>query len=62
MCEHFIFMEGSPGYSEYTPGWDASIDCRKAVFNARTLNDIDLKAALSRAQTCKHFKIHKECQ
>ena len=35
-CKHFVFIEGDYGYSEYTPGYDATFRCNKSLL------DIDL--------------------
>ena len=35
-CEHWAFDGGSPGYSEATPGSDASMACLKAHWHPRT--------------------------
>ncbi len=58
-CEHFYFHGGEPGYSEYTPGWDAEFSCEEKVFPDVGLGDLsradDLKALIETAQTCGKF-------
>ena len=61
-CKHFVFSPGDAGYSEYTPGYEASMDC-----NIHDL-DIDLHAEteasyrkkLLTAQTCDDFVVTEQ--
>jgi len=55
-CLHLYFSGGSPGYSEYTPGWDASLGCIEGGWDfeemsARTLHE----TMMSKAQSCPHW-------
>lgn len=58
LCKHFRFIDGSPGYSEYTPGSDAYISCYKDKFH-ENLNHIDslkeYRDILLNAEWCKHY-------
>jgi len=61
-CKHFVFSPGDAGYSEYTPGYEASMDC-----NIHDL-DIDLhaeteasyRAKVLTAQTCDDFVVTEQ--
>ncbi len=58
-CKHFSFDGGERGYSEYTPGDNASLDCAKNVFNT-DLEDLgtsdDLRKLLMTAENCVKFE------
>ena len=58
-CEHFNFESGSPGYSEYTPGYDAEFWCAKEVFETVRMGDLadgdDLRKLLETASGCLKF-------
>ena len=61
-CKHWHFYGGSQGYSDMTPGADASMECRKSQYKGSgwsTVHDMhedDFRELLEKAQTCKHFK------
>ena len=57
-CKHFHFDPGMPGYSEVTPGYEASMRCEKKVWS---LTDMDaggesLAEYLGKAETCEKYK------
>lgn len=58
-CKHFSFSTGDSGYSEYTPGYDASMRCAKDVWNFSFTNggsQEDLEKSLKTAETCTKFE------
>lgn len=60
MCEHWDFDGGEPGYSELTPGYDASMDCRKGHWGKRfRIYDISgpegFRKQISMAETCPDY-------
>lgn len=60
-CKHWSFYGGSPGYSEMTPGSDASMDCTKGHYGRGfDLMDISgeegFRALIKKAETCKDYK------
>ena len=58
-CRHWWFDGGSPGFSEMTPGSDASMDCAKGCYTAHRLDDISspdgFRAIIRKAESCKHY-------
>ena len=56
-CQHFLFETGSPGYSEMTPGYDASLYCAKDHWAVKFYNDSrdDVRRKLATAETCPDF-------
>ena len=59
-CDHWRFSGGSPGYSELTPGTDASMDCAKGHYPGwSTLQDLSgpeqFREVISMAQTCSDY-------
>lgn len=56
-CKHFWFSEGSPGYSELTPGYEANIDCHKRHFDLRLIDmsESDFRRTLLLARTCADY-------
>lgn len=58
LCKHFEFISGEPGYSEFTPGSDAYINCHKGVFY-ENLNNIYIdgyRECMLKANSCAHYK------
>lgn len=56
-CTNFRWSEGCHGWSELTPGYDASIECSKYVWDVY-LNDMDtetFRKLMLTAQTCEHY-------
>lgn len=39
LCSHFCIWPGSPGYSEYTPGSDMTIQCGKYHWEMKNHDD-----------------------
>jgi hypothetical protein len=58
-CEHFHFSSAEQGYSEYTPGYEAVMNCNKNKWKY-DLHDtrFNLDDALLTAVNCKHYKIN----
>ena len=56
-CDKFRFNTGDYGYSEYTPGTDASMDCMKSVWDFNFMEDSheEFVKTLRTAETCEHF-------
>ena len=57
-CKHFNFSSGDAGYSQYTPGYSASMDCAKNVwdFSFNNSSQAELEKTLKTAETCKKFE------
>lgn len=58
-CKHWNFYGGSQGYSEMTPGSDASMSCRKNHWDRDVLWDIGedgFRKTILMAQTCQDYK------
>jgi len=55
LCKHFSFDEGSPGYSEYTPGTDWSMSCLKNHWSmsGSYISEEDYRKNILMAETCK---------
>ena len=61
-CKHFCFSLGTPDYSDYTPGEDASLSCDKEYWDIRNYEDDcerKFREALKLAQTCKEFVLNE---
>jgi len=60
-CKHFSFEGGSPGYSEYTPGYEGSMDCAKNVWSSDLsgLDEDGLRVRLTTAERCTKFEPRK---
>jgi len=56
-CQHFIYNEAQPGYSEYTPGEDFSIVCLKNHwdFSPSHTTQGEFGKMLSTARNCPDF-------
>ena len=66
-CENWSFSGGSPGYSEMTPGSDASMNCEKGHWKQKgrrsswfDLTNVygpdDFRALILKAETCPDYK------
>lgn len=60
-CRNWSFDGGSPGYSEMTPGTDASMGCNKGHYGRNFhLQDLSGEAGfrtiILKAQTCKDYE------
>lgn len=57
-CPFFRYSQGTPDYSEYTPGEDFSISCAKNHWNfdQQETSLEQFREILETAQTCKDFK------
>ena len=60
-CEHWLFDSGEPGWSEYTPGVDASSSCRRGhwTMDENTTED-GYRDHLRTARKCKDFEDYQE--
>lgn len=64
LCQHCHYDSLSPGYSELTPGSDASLRCDKSAMkhaNGRNLFEEafsrqQLREALATAETCDYYE------
>ena len=60
-CKFFRFYPGCTGYSECTPGWDATLECSKGIWKYdphRTTED-EFRANMKKAATCDKF-VHRQ--
>jgi len=57
-CEHIRFETGEPGYSEYTPGSEMSLECGKSYWELDNCEDglAEFKAKLMSAERCADFQ------
>lgn len=66
-CRYFDFDAGSPGYSEMTPGDDASARCGKRMWHYQHVDGFErvvgrktfpltIREALDTGLTCPHFE------
>ena len=57
LCKYFLFSMGSPGYSDMTPGSDASISCMKLHWEMSNYGDVDeYRANIIMADTCPDYE------
>lgn len=59
-CKHWDFYGGSQGYSEYTPGSEASMNCNKGHygrhFDLLNISGEDgFRAQILKAETCPDY-------
>lgn len=61
-CKNFRLDPGDPGYSEYTPGWDFEMECRKGHwrFDQFKMNEEDYRKTLLKAIECKDYCHYKK--
>jgi len=64
LCEHMHYSSGDHGYSEYTPGYTASISCSKGHWDIDTYMDSDdeVRDKMQMAETCPGFLHYKDAQ
>ena len=60
-CKHWLFSGGSQGYSEMTPGSNASMDCLKGHFTSDEqylfiMGADEYRKTILKAETCKDYK------
>jgi hypothetical protein len=57
-CKHIYMQPAEPGYSEYTPGSDVSISCRKGHwdFDACETSEEKARELFRTANNCKDFE------
>lgn len=61
-CKHFHFSSGGSGYSEYTPGYEATMSCSENVWDFSFCDggsQIDLENSLKTAERCTKFEQRK---
>ena len=63
-CEHWEFDGGEQGYSEMTPGTNASMGCKKEHWDGKRMVDIwsevDFRKIILTAKDCKDYEIADE--
>ena len=64
-CEHFYFDGGDRGYSEFTPGSEAVIECTAGVWSMTNSgygvnNRKEFRLNISKAETCDKFQEAKD--
>lgn len=59
-CKYFYLTVGSPGYSEYTPGSDFSMDCGKSHWDYKGVSDSEnhYRECLLAAQVCPDYEFN----
>ena len=62
LCSHFRFHEGCRGYSELTPGYEASLECAKRVWDITLCDETDasFREKLLTAGKCEHYETRKD--
>ena len=57
-CRYFEYEDGDRGYSEYTPGYDPTLTCKKKkwVFDFFASNQDELRQCLSYAEKCDSYE------
>jgi hypothetical protein len=69
LCVHCDYSGGSYGYSEMTPGSDASLFCEKGVMRHAKRRNLfmeawsrqQLREALTTAEDCPHYRPEAPC-
>ena len=57
-CKHYYLSLGSPGYSEYTPGSDFSMDCEKSHWRFKEHDsEARYRDCILTALRCPDYKI-----
>lgn len=59
-CKYFNIEPGSPGYSEWTPGWDMRMECNKGIWSLDEDADsaASFRAKMWNAKDCQHFEYY----
>lgn len=62
LCESIVMHPGDIGYSEMTPGYDASIICNKGKWRVNLYMDSTevYRAKLLTAENCELFEEYRE--
>lgn len=60
LCRHFDCDGGSPGYSEYTPPVESTIECRKKKWKLEWYTQDEYREKLLTAETCEDYIHWKE--
>jgi hypothetical protein len=57
-CKYFEYRMGDDGYSEYTPGYNLAMECRKNhwTFDANMTSQSEFGENMQKAENCKDFK------
>lgn len=57
ICKHLYLDEGSPHYSEMTPGHPMAFECLKGFWDSGNLyNAKSMREAFAKALTCEEFE------
>jgi hypothetical protein len=58
-CRHYKFFPGDLGYSEYTPGYDATMYCGEGKWEMESYEDTteSLRSKLLKAVNCPSFEL-----
>lgn len=59
-CEHLYFTSEQPGYSEYTPGYPAHLECLKGYWSFPDITDF--RDTMKMAETCKKFIVSDDAK
>lgn len=61
-CQKFIYLAGDRGYSEMTPGYDATIRCSLLLWELDFYVDEeeDFRTKMLTAETCELFEEREE--
>jgi hypothetical protein len=62
LCEHWSFSPGDPGWSEVTPGWDATCECTRGHWALDMIQDNQdtFREKMQSATTCEEFEAANE--
>lgn len=57
-CKHFYYSCGDRGYSEMTPGYDMTMECRKGYWKFESTEDSEesFRNKISHAVDCEDFE------
>ncbi|MHA2066899.1 MAG: hypothetical protein ACXABY_21220, partial [Candidatus Thorarchaeota archaeon] len=58
VCEHCSLDLGQPHYSDYTPGYNGTVDCDKNMMTDQGEGCQELAQYVTDAENCLHFKLH----
>lgn len=58
LCEYIYFSNGSPGYSDMTPGYDATLSCTKDYWEVNFFDDSleEFRKKITSAERCADFR------
>jgi len=62
-CKHFYLDMGGAGYSEWTPGWDATVECVKGKWEMKEGDgQQEFRNILLTAQACELYELADSIQ